>query len=588
MSANTYSTLELGRKIWPFFRKFAVKYSAAMLLLVFTGLLSLLPPYLVKILIDNGVKTGKVGVVNTVAILLFIFTIVSGLTRGLMDFIHEWVSARFIMVLRAELFSRVLKQPLRFFSDVKTGDILSRLRSDTTAVYGVLVNTFIGSLGELVQIVGIAGFLFYLNWKMALLALSFAPLLHLLFRYFSKPLRRMALEVRDKDVSLLDFLQERIANIQLIKLYRREATEEENHARLSLGFVDSILASVRMRFLSIFLIGLLTSAASIVVLWYGGYAALKGTLSVGSLFAFYLYTVRLYSPIQSLTNRLVEIYSSLASVQRIAEFLDLMPSITELGNPRLFQGPVIGDIKFRNITFRYPTADKAALRNFNLSIYPGQKVALVGASGAGKTTLVNLIGRLYDVNEGSIELDGIDIRKLRFQDLYDSIGFVPQETFLFDATIEENIRYGREDATSNEIVEASKIAYLHDFVETLPQGYQTIIGPRGTSLSGGQRQRLALARLVLKNAPIWVLDEFTSALDSRSESIVHANLLPLLQQKTAIIIAHRHSTIRIADLVVVVDEGEIKQIGKHEDLYEREGLYRKLFDTQLAADDICA
>jgi ABC-type multidrug transport system fused ATPase/permease subunit len=580
--------MELGRRIWPFFRKFAAKYSVAMLLLVFTGLLSLLPPYLVKILIDSGVKAGRISVVDGVAVLLLLFTLVSGLTRGLMDYIHEWVSARFIMALRAELFSRVLKQPLRFFSEVKIGDILSRLRSDTTSVYGVLVNTFIGALGELVQIVGIAGFLLYLNWKLALIALSFVPLLHIIFRYFSKPLRQMALDVRDKDVSVLDFLQERIANVQLIKLYHREEREEENHARWSQEYVDSILASVRLRFVSIFVIGVLTSGASIVVIWYGGHEVLRGTLSVGSLFAFYLYTVRLYSPIQSLTNRIVEIYSSLASVQRIAEFLDLVPSIAEPIKPKLLQGPVIGHLTFRNISFGYPSGEKPVLHNFNLNIYPGQKVALVGASGAGKTTLVNLVGRLYDVTDGAIELDSIDIRRLRFQDLYDSIGFVPQETFLFDATIEENIRYGREDCSLNEVIEASQIAYLHDFVDTLPQKYQTIIGPRGASLSGGQRQRLALARLVLKNAPIWVLDEFTSALDSRSESIVHANLLPLLQQKTAIIIAHRHSTIRMADLVVVIDEGQIKEIGNHDELYSRQGLYRKLFDTQLAADDICA
>jgi ATP-binding cassette subfamily B protein len=588
VSANTYSMMELGRRIWPFFRKFTAKYSVAMLLLVFTGLLSLLPPYLVKVLIDNGVKAGKVSVVDGVAVLLLLFTFISGLTRGMMDYIHEWVSARFIMVLRAELFSRVLKQPLRFFSEVKIGDILSRLRSDTTSVYSVLVNTLIGALGELVQIVGIAGFLLYLNWKLALIALLFAPLLHLVFRYFSKPLRTMALEVRDRDVSVLDFLQERIANIQLIKLYRRQKTEEESHARLSQEYVNSILASVRLRFVSIFVIGVLTTGASVVVLWYGGHAVLRGTLSVGSLFAFYLYTVRLYSPIQSLTNRIVEIYSSLASVQRIAEFLDLVPSITEPAKPKLLQGPVIGHITFRNISFRYPGSEKPVLNNFNLNIYPGQKVALVGASGAGKTTLVNLVGRLYDVTDGSIELDSIDIRRLRFQDLYDSIGFVPQETFLFDATIAENIRYGREDSSLNEIIEASRVAYLHDFVENLPQKYQTIIGPRGASLSGGQRQRLALARLVLKNAPIWVLDEFTSALDSRSESIVHANLLPILQQKTAIIIAHRHSTIRMADLIVVVDEGQIREIGSHDELYSRAGLYRKLFDTQLTADDVCA
>lgn len=578
----------MARRIWPFFKHFVGKYSLAMTLLVCASLLSLLPPYLVKLLIDNGIRTGRVNIINLIAGLLLLLAVTSGVTRGLMDYIHEWVSARFIMGLRAELFSRLLKQPMSFFTEMKIGDMLGRLRSDTTSVYSVLVNTFIGAVGEFVQILGVAGFLFYLNWRLALVALAFIPLLHLTFIYVGRPLRRMALEIRDKDVLLLDFLQERIINVQLIKLYNRELHEEGGHTRLSLDLIKSILASVKCRFISIFLIAFLTSSAGTAVLWYGGHVVLSGALSVGSLFAFYLYTAKLYNPIQSFTNRIVEIYSSLASVQRIVEFLDLAPSITEAENPRKLHGPVLGDISFQNVVFGYKGSDKPVLQNFSLHIYPGQKIALVGTSGAGKTTLVNLLGRLYDINQGSICLDGIDIRELSFEDLYKSIAVVPQETFLFNASIEENIRYGRQDASYEEVVEAARIAHLHDFITGLPEQYRTVIGPRGTGLSGGQRQRLAVARLVLKNAPVWVLDEFTSALDSESEAIVHENLLPLLQQKTAIIIAHRHSTVRIADTVVVMEEGTAKEIGSHDELYNRNGLYRKLFDSQLMSDDVCA
>ena len=587
-TSKNYPIVEMARRIWPFFKHFVGKYSLAMALLVCASLLSLLPPYLVKLLIDNGIRTGRVNTINFIAGLLLLLAVTSGVTRGLMDYIHEWVSARFIMGLRAELFSRLLKQPMSFFAEMKIGDMLGRLRSDTTSVYSVLVNTFIGAVGEFVQILGVAGFLFYLNWRLALVALAFIPLLHLTFVYVGRPLRRMALEIRDKDVLLLDFLQERIINVQLIKLYNRELHEEGGHTRLSLDLIKSILASVKCRFVSIFLIAFLTSSAGTAVLWYGGHVVLSGALSVGSLFAFYLYTAKLYNPIQSFTNRIVEIYSSLASVQRIVEFLDLAPSITEAQNPRKLHWPVLGDISFQNVVFGYKGSDKPVLQNFSLHIYPGQKIALVGTSGAGKTTLVNLLGRLYDINQGSICLDGIDIRELRFEDLYKSIAVVPQETFLFNASIEENIRYGRQDASYEEVVEAARIAHLHDFITGLPEQYRTVIGPRGTGLSGGQRQRLAIARLVLKNAPVWVLDEFTSALDSESEAIVHENLLPLLQQKTAIIIAHRHSTVRIADTVVVMEEGTAKEIGSHDDLYTRNGLYRKLFDSQLMSDDVCA
>lgn len=581
-----YSTTQLIRKVWPFFRVFLAKYSFAIVLLVITGLLSLAPPYLVKVLIDSGVRTGKFGIVSLISALLLLCTIVAGLARGVMDYIHEWVSANFITALRAELFLKVLKQPVSFFSSVKTGDILSRLRSDTTAVYSVLVNTLIGALGELIQILGTVGFLLYLNWRLALVALSFIPLLHLTFIRYGRPLRRMALAIRDKDVSLLDFLQERINNVQLVKLYHGEQCELNRHAKLSAELISIILASVKARFVSIFLIGFLTSAAGILVLWYGGYTVLHGGLSVGALFAFYLYTAKLYGPLQSLTNRTVEIYSSLASVQRIAEFLDLRPSIIEVAQPKALQGPVIGHLTFRNVAFRYGPSSNPVLSKLNMTIYPGQKLALVGASGAGKTTLINLVARLYDVEDGSIELDGIDIRDLKFQELYNSIAVVPQETFLFDATIEENIRYGKEGATLDEIMEAARMVQLHDFITALPDGYDTVIGPRGSLLSGGQRQRLALARVVLKNAPIWLLDEFTTALDSHSELAVQESLHPLLSQKTSIIIAHRHSTIKVADVVAVLDDGVIKEMGSHQELYGRQGQYRKLFDTQLIADGV--
>jgi ATP-binding cassette subfamily B protein len=578
-----YPLGKLARAIWPFFRPFWRKYSAAMGLLIATGLLSLLPPYLIKVLIDNGVRKGRMDVVNAAAIALIGIALVTGLSRGFMDYIHEWVSTHFIMRLRAGLFTRVLRQPIQFFSTYTTGDILGRLRADTTAVYSVLVNTFIGSVGEIIQVFGIAAFLFYLNWKLALVALGFIPLLHATLLRYAKPLRRLTLEVRDKDVGVLEFLQERVANVLLVKLYHREAAEEARHEKVSRDLIRSILASVRCRFRSVFLIGLLTSLAAIAVLWYGAYLVTARLMSVGSLFAFYLYVGRFYAPIQSLTNRILEIYGSLASAQRIAEFLELRPAVVESAHPVRLKRKGSCRIDFRDVDFGY-RSESLLMRRLNLTIWPGQTVAIVGESGAGKTTLMNLLCRLYDVQGGTIALDGVDIRELAFEDLYNALAVVPQETLLFNASIEDNIRYGREDATPEQIVEAAKVANLHEFVARQPKRYKTSVGPRGGSLSGGQRQRLALARLVLKDAPVWILDEFTSALDSRSEGIVHENLMPLLRDRTVLIIAHRHSTIKSADMVVVLDNGAIQEIGTHDELYTNNGLYRRLFDTQLTAD----
>lgn len=581
MSAQKQYTLwQLIKRLGPFLRPYVIKYMAAIILLTIASLLSLLPPYILKLLIDDGIQAGNVSVLNAMAIVLIGLTVLSGVTRWLMEYVHEWVSARFIADLRGHLFQHILHQPMRFFSSIKTGDVLGTLRNDITAVYGVIVNTFLGSLSEVVQIAGISILLFYLNPVLALIAISFIPPLYLALIYSGRRMRKLSLTVRSKDVNLLDFFHEKLGNIQLLKLYHREAYEEDHLKSLSKELISATLNSVRYRFISIFIIGLLTSAASVIIIWHGGHRVLQGTLTFGSLFAFYLYTTRLYGPIQSLANRGVDIYNGLASAERLVNYMDLESEIVEAENPKR-PAKIQGDIAFNNVSFCYPGSKSPVVQDFTLSIRSGQKIALVGPSGTGKTTLVNLLGRLYDIDSGSIEIDGYDIRELALETLYDSIGVIPQDSYLFNTSIEENIRYGKVDASIDEIIDAAKKAHLHDFIQQLPEGYQTKIGPRGVKLSGGQRQRLAIARVILKDAPIWILDEFTSSLDSRSELAVYENIMPLLSEKTALIIAHRLSTILSADLVVVIQNGGIVEVGTHLELYCRKGLYKKLFDNQL-------
>jgi ATP-binding cassette, subfamily B, bacterial len=573
------SNLTIIKRFLPFTRPYYKKYALAILLLITTSLLSLLPPYLLKFIIDDAIKNGQAHLLNLITLVMAGSIIAAGTSRGVMEYIHEWVSARFIFDLRRHLFNHIQKQSMDFFSTVKVGDILGRLRVDITAVYGVLVNTLLGAVSEVVQIVGIAFVLFYLDVKLALIATVFIPPLYVILTYTGKRLRQLSLITRDKDVGLLDFFQERIANINVIKIFHRERHEDRRHTELSEDFIQATLERLRYKFTSMFLIGILTSLASVVVLWYGGHLVINGALSFGSLIAFYLYVVRLYGPIQSLTNRGIEVYNSMASADRLIEYLDLKPTVRE-SERAVRLGNVRGEIHFQNVSFTYPKSPKPVVKDLTLEIPAGQKVALVGSSGAGKTTLVNLLCRLYEVDSGSISVDGHDIRDLAFESLYDSLGVVSQDTFLFNSTIEENIRFGRVDAAHEEVVEAAKKAHLHDFIISLPAGYSTIVGSRGMKLSGGQRQRLAIARMLLKDAKIWILDEFTSSLDSSSESIVYQNLESLLQNKTTLIIAHRFSTILSADRVVVINDGRIIETGTHADLYRLDGLYRKLFDTQ--------
>ena len=579
MSERRYTIAELIKKLGPFLRPYLKNYLAAVFLLVITSLLSLLPPYLLKVMIDNGIQEGNVSILNIMAISLIGVTTLSGITRWLMEYLHEWVSNWFIADLRGHLFAHVLRQPMSFFSSAKIGDILSRLRTDITAVYGVLVNTFLGSLSEVVQIVGTSIFLLYLNPTLALIALSFIPPLYLILVRFGRQMRELSMTVRRKDANILEFFHERMGNIQLVKLYNRGEYEDQNHVKLSEDVISSSLKSVRYKFVSTFFISLLTTAASILIVWYGGYRVINGSLSFGSLFAFYLYTSRLYGPLQSLANRGVEIYNGLASAERVVEYMDLKSEIVEATDPKR-PAKMRGEIFFDNVSFQYPRNDSPVIQNLTLSIQAGWKVALVGPSGAGKTTIINLLGRLYDVDSGSISIDGNDVRELAFDSLYKAIGVIPQDSYLFNATVEENIRYGRVDASQEDVIEAAKKAHLHDFIQGLPNGYQTVIGPRGAKLSGGQRQRLAIARLVLKDPPIWILDEFTSSLDSRSEAVVYENIIPLLREKTALIIAHRLSTILSADVVAVVQNGGIMEIGTHAELYHQNGHYKRLFDNQ--------
>src|ERR1043165_962573 len=579
------SNLSIVKRFFPFTRPYFKKYALAILLLIVTSLLSLLPPYLLKLIIDDAIKNGQAHLLDLITLAMAGAIIAPGASRGGMEEIHEWVSARFIYDLRRHVFNHIQSQSMDFFSTVKIGDILGRLRVDITAVYGVLVNTLLGALSEAVQIIGITFVLFYLDVKLALIAVLFIPPLYIVLTYTGKRLRQLSRVTRDKDVALLEFFQERITNINVIKIFHRERDEDRSHAELSEDFIQATLGRVKYKFTSMFLIGMLTSLASVVVIWYGGHQVIKGALSFGSLIAFYLYVVRLYLPIQSLANRGIEVYNGMASADRLIEYMDLKPTVRESEQPVRAKN-VRGEIGFDRVSFKYPNSIEPVIKDLTLEIKPGQKGALVGSSGAGKTTLVNLLCRLYEVDSGGITIDGHDIRDLEFDSLYSSLGVVSQDTFLFNATIEENIRFGRVDATHEEVVEAAKKAHLHDFILSLPGGYSTIVGSRGMKLSGGQRQRLAIARMLLKDAKIWILDEFTSSLDSSSETVVYQNLEPLLQNKTTLIIAHRFSTILSADRVVVINDGSIIETGTHADLYRLDGLYRKLFDNQFRNSEV--
>jgi len=370
MRNSENSNLTIIKRFVPFTRPYFKKYALAILLLITTSLLSLLPPFLLKVIIDDAIKNGQAHLLNVITLAMAAAIIAAGLSRGVMEYIHEWVSARFIYDLRRYLFNLIQSQSMDFFSSVKVGDILGRLRVDITAVYGVLVNTLLGAISEAVQIIGIAVLLFYLDVRLALIAVLFIPPLYIVLTYTGKRLRQLSRVTRDKDVALLEFFQERIANINVIKIFHRERYEDRSHAELSEDFIQATLGRVKYKFTSMFLIGTLTSLASVVVIWYGGHQVIKGALSFGSLIAFYLYVVRLYTPIQSLANRGIEVYNGMASADRLIEYLDLKPTVRESEHAVHLRN-VRGEIRFDKISFTYPNSPDPVINELTLDIPAG-------------------------------------------------------------------------------------------------------------------------------------------------------------------------------------------------------------------------
>jgi subfamily B ATP-binding cassette protein MsbA len=499
--------------------------------------------------------------------------------QGLLAMGHSYLTAlasQHVMAdFRTHVFSHLHRLSLSFFAKRRTGELISRLMNDVGVIQNLLTETPMDALKHLVTIMGGVGFLLVMNWRLCVLILILLPLLAIVARTFGKRLKVLSLQIQDQTAHVTTLIEEVVSGIRVVKSFVQGKREELRFR----SAVEALLATTMRRtaVLAVFVpvITFCTFVMAIGVLWYGGKQVIEGQLSPGELFAFVLFAGILIGPFGSAARIFSQVKEVQGAMTRVFELLDTPLEIQDSPMAKALT-PIQGKVQFDHVGFAYE-GRPPVLDSVSFSIQVGECVALVGPTGAGKTTIVNLLHRFYDPTTGRVLIDGHDLKSIQMDSLYQQLALVPQETLLFGGTIADNIRYGRAEASESDMIEAGRRANAHEFIQFLPDGYDTVLGEKGVNLSGGQRQRIAIARALLKDPRILILDEATSALDSQSESLVQAALTELMKGRTTLMIAHRFSSIQRANRILVLHKGTIVEEGQHEDLLARRGLYHHLY-----------
>jgi subfamily B ATP-binding cassette protein MsbA len=473
--------------------------------------------------------------------------------------------------------------PLRFFKESRVGEIVSRVTNDVTTLQAVLTETPIAMLRQVVTIVGGITLMAIMNWQLTLIIFAIVPPLIILAIYFGRKVEKLSTLIQDRLATAISVLEESISGIRIVKSFTQERYEEKRFKERIERTFDTTMDRTRVRAAFIPLVSLMGFIAVTGIMWIGGQFVLNKTLTPGELVAFLFYMAMVAAPLGEFAGVYTQVREAIGAAARIFEIMEA-PSEPVQAEEAESMPTIEGKVTFNHVSFGYET-DDLVLEDINLTVYPSEVIALVGPSGVGKTTMVNLIPRFFDPTDGAITIDSHQITKVTLKSLRSQIGLVPQETFLFGGTISENIAYGNPDAPEQDIINAAKAAYAHDFIMDMANGYETEVGERGVKLSAGQRQRIAIARALLKNPRILILDEATSALDSESEQMVQKAFKVLMKNRTTFVIAHRLSTIKNADRILVLQEGKIVEQGSHKDLMAREGLYHHLWTLQFREEE---
>jgi subfamily B ATP-binding cassette protein MsbA len=533
-------------------------------------------PLVVRELLDAAFQQGDRALLDRVAIALVVLFAIQGVANYVQVFLLSSTTERVIATLREDVFSHLLRLAPAFFTERRTGELTSRLSSDLTTVQ-TLLNTWISEFSrQILFLVGGVVLLTLTHTQLTVVTLAVTPVVVTVAMVFGRALRAASTGVQDRVADAMGLADEALGQIRIVQGYNRERVESDRFAGLLSGVVTAAVARARLRALFFGIVGFVAFTGVVAVLWQGGRLVLDGILTPGALVSFLLYAITVAAAVGALAALFGNYQEALGATRRILELLAVETTVPEPAQPTPLPQPVRGAVAFEQVSFRYDAAAEDTLRDVSFSIAPGEVVALVGPSGAGKTTVASLLPRFWDVGAGTVRLDGHDVRTLSLADVRGAIGLVPQEPALFSGTIRENIAFGRLGASDADIDAAARAAHASEFIERLPLGYETLVGERGVKLSGGQRQRLALARVFVKDPAIVVLDEATSALDAESERLVEDAMETLLQGRSTLIIAHRLSTVRRAHRILVMEHGALVEAGTYDELVAREGLFARL------------
>lgn len=566
-------------RVLSYLRKYWFLESLVILCILGVAGLNIVVPLLIRTVIDIGIVQMNYGL-----LLMMVITIVGvAALRGVLGFAQryatEYVGQKVIYDIRNHIYEALQRQSFTFYDRWPTGQLMSRVTADVDLLRGFLAMGFSQFMSVIAMFVGVFIIACSMSWRLTMLSLSTAPIIFLISYRFSTKIRPVFNETQQRLGVINEVLQENIAGVKVVRAFAQESLEENKFMEKNQDYFKTNIDAAKVRARYIPLMDLMAGLGTVAIILYGGMQVISGEITIGTLVAFNSYLLLLLMPMRMLGFVTTFIQRGLAGAKRIFEVMDSIPEVKD--QPNAFELPSIkGHVKFENVSFSY--GQEPVLKEVTFEVEPGETIALLGTTGSGKSSIISLIPRFYDTNRGKLTIDGFDVKDIKIESLRKNIGIVHQETFLFSATIKENIAYGRPEATMEEIVNAAKAAEAHDFIVSFPEGYNTMIGERGSTLSGGQKQRIAIARALLKDPKILILDDSTSSVDIETEYQIQKALQALLKNRTTFVITQRLSTIKNAHKIIVLNAGQIVEMGTHEELMNKNGLYRRIYETQFA------